>query len=82
MTRMLTESIWLALSTKHVDADSNVHKVLKLKQITSSYTAMQSQKVVSAYFTSEQILRFDFAERFAEQYPTGLRFKKNIARSY
>ena len=28
------------------------------------YTAVQSQKAVSAYFTSKQILPFGFAERY------------------
>ena len=30
-----------------------------------SYTALQSQNAVSAYFTSNQILPFGFAEQYA-----------------
>ena len=35
------------------------------------YTPVQSQKAVSAYFTSEQILQFGFAEQYMniQHYP-------------
>ena len=35
-----------------------------MQWIYSDYTAVQSQKAVSAYFTSKQILSFGFADQY------------------
>ena len=38
--------------------------LLDEEQYAIQYTAVQSQKAVSAHFTSEQILPFDFAKQY------------------
>ena len=58
-------------SEKILKHKMNAFPILQYKiniYVTYSSTAVQSQKAVSAYFTSKQILPFGFAEQSSSQY--------------
>ena len=66
-------SYWLCLILKTVNQDLGLREILRTSVFQCGtnvgyvglymYTAVQSQKAVSAYFTSKQILPFGFAEQ-------------------